>query len=1524
MPALIRPNQIRITDRYPMLAFTLQSGEGPRVAEVMLLTDLALLGKRDARNSGNFYSSRESGILTIPASGSVYTVPPQVLARFIGAERLYFALATASAPAGQDWRIDVAPSASSPYVSMRGLTDRALRRVRMYPTAVGTRSGAAIPQLSTWAGDLKPATSAAPSATQPAAQPAPPQPVPYNDGFGPLPPLNSAERSSASSPGTSPGSAAPPPQGAPAAQGLGDVEDERSIDGPVVDEPEHAVSAGLGNPSLLTVADYPGVRLMPSPAWSSRAGTAIDRIVIHITSAPQSPYIGSHFARADANSSAHYMVDQNGAIIQFVREQDKAWHAGTANRRSIGIEHVAIEQGGARYQRANGTWQTFPYTPPTDAELTASAQLVAHLCSKYGLSPDRTTIVGHREADPSTTHSSCPDGAWDWTDYMTRVAAAYAVLPPTGVSAAPPAATSQGLAFAMAAGNATVGSERQPITLPHATAASSVTGRIVETAISAAFPPLAALRAAVEVSGLTIGIGPVVSAGLLAGGALGTGIILAPGNVIGVYGAAELDAGLISSIGAQMQLTIVRGGIAAFNGVGYCAGVSGGEVYTGGAAALFDASRNFCGVTLSIGVGVGLDPLDIYSGVQRSVSTTLGLAQSRSLGDAGTDTVEIKYRAFIPSPAISGPYFDNFHGDGRGFSYSGGTSRGEVTFLVDVGPGGAVSNLRYSDRHWSPTSQYSSSDTYAVAGKPSWWLGLNAGATPNNTATCPTSDDTLRAYIGGTGTTANVLAMAERASIVSVTIAGSNPLLTGSPDIDADVSILLRRTSSGGIEAKAFGSHDGFPAHEIYVNGNSLYTYDPEAADNGPSALLPPEDISVDTSWQSVSAAPATAQGLGLPQAHAMIIDSDDVAKINRLRAGDFRDLFQWRVPQSIRSQIEARGFRVQAIEDAVGDLNLDFYKVRIDRFPPGMDGPALLARFISDTNSFLDSGICSFDPYAPSDAVIRASADPVGACLKLDINRSAPIYDPRGWDDAAIVISDKGPHGQPTQFYSVTTINTPDTGDHPVSGHRQFGFFTEGSATYFYTRGADRATLAFPGTEGSIYAGGEALWQSFQRTTAACINTAGGQATIIPPFSERFNPGAMRAMFGFGEAQAQALDADDWSLNWDDVESIAQPTGMGCWATSTAMILGWKNRQSVSPELLAKYHGYEQQMEDGIYASDAARFIPSVGLQFAPAACYTPEGMRDLLERYGPLFVFKQHPGIHAVVVTGMYRKDGQYFVRVTDPMDRVIGTPGAQGGYQSPPTHQTGSRYIMSYDGFSAEYEAEAGFGDQQIAHGGAVLGRTPNRGDGRAAGYAQGLGDTAAVPVQAPVPPSSTAPDDDYRIPGTVDLATGVTHRVFSEEGRTYDLTDLTGMVQPANAPASAIPTSGQPVRLDEWPYIDTPGGRTQAGIAIGWKYDGAGVGDIVMGTAGGSVADGWRAAVRTEIAAGPPDPSKTVLLIRVITTFNHDGETEQTGINEVTLSGDGRSSIRHIEAAAQPPAGSTPPSVKRPAAAQPVMA
>src|SRR5205085_1557794 len=97
--------------------------------------------------------------------------PPEVLARFIAANRLYFGLATATPPAGQDWTVDVMPGPDSPFISLSGLSDRALRRVRVFPSSPRSRLAPRAP-LSEWAGDhVKPAAppAAAPAAPTPAA-----------------------------------------------------------------------------------------------------------------------------------------------------------------------------------------------------------------------------------------------------------------------------------------------------------------------------------------------------------------------------------------------------------------------------------------------------------------------------------------------------------------------------------------------------------------------------------------------------------------------------------------------------------------------------------------------------------------------------------------------------------------------------------------------------------------------------------------------------------------------------------------------------------------------------------------------------------------------------------------------------------------------------------------------------------------------------------------------------------------------------------------------------------------------------------------------------------------------------------------------------------------------------------------------------------------------------------------------------------------------------------------------------------
>ncbi|HWU71974.1 MAG TPA: hypothetical protein VN137_00715, partial [Sphingomonas sp.] len=125
-----------MTDRFPMLSFTIWTDSPPRVAEVVLATDLKYFTQKEGRTPSTFYTSREHGMLSLPRGEAVYAVPPEVLARFISADKLWFGLATATPPTATDWTVDVMPTASSPYISLGELSDRALRRVRMFPTRV--------------------------------------------------------------------------------------------------------------------------------------------------------------------------------------------------------------------------------------------------------------------------------------------------------------------------------------------------------------------------------------------------------------------------------------------------------------------------------------------------------------------------------------------------------------------------------------------------------------------------------------------------------------------------------------------------------------------------------------------------------------------------------------------------------------------------------------------------------------------------------------------------------------------------------------------------------------------------------------------------------------------------------------------------------------------------------------------------------------------------------------------------------------------------------------------------------------------------------------------------------------------------------------------------------------------------------------------------------------------------------------------------------------------------------------------
>jgi N-acetylmuramoyl-L-alanine amidase len=97
-------------------------------------------------------------------------------------------------------------------------------------------------------------------------------------------------------------------------------------------------------PDSFIVAD-----VVPSPNFDERKdGRAPDMILLHYTGMQTGEAALQRLTTAASKVSAHYVVFENGRIIQCVPEERRAWHAGEAswagetdiNSRSIGIEIV--------------------------------------------------------------------------------------------------------------------------------------------------------------------------------------------------------------------------------------------------------------------------------------------------------------------------------------------------------------------------------------------------------------------------------------------------------------------------------------------------------------------------------------------------------------------------------------------------------------------------------------------------------------------------------------------------------------------------------------------------------------------------------------------------------------------------------------------------------------------------------------------------------------------------------------------------------------------------------------------------------------------------------------------------------------------------------------------------------------------------------------------------------------------------------------------------------------------------------
>jgi len=155
-------------------------------------------------------------------------------------------------------------------------------------------------------------------------------------------------------------------------------------------------------PDSFMVAD-----VVPSPNFDERKGGPPDIILLHYTGMQTGEAALERLTSAESRVSSHYVVFEDGRIVQCVPEEKRAWHAGVSswagetdiNSRSIGIEIV-------------NPGHEFGYRDFPLRQIAAVITLCKSIAKRRGpIRPDR--VLAHSDVAPSRKQDPGEKFPWE-------------------------------------------------------------------------------------------------------------------------------------------------------------------------------------------------------------------------------------------------------------------------------------------------------------------------------------------------------------------------------------------------------------------------------------------------------------------------------------------------------------------------------------------------------------------------------------------------------------------------------------------------------------------------------------------------------------------------------------------------------------------------------------------------------------------------------------------------------------------------------------------------------------------------------------------------------------------------------------------------------------------------------------------------------------------------------------------------------------------------------------------------------
>jgi N-acetylmuramoyl-L-alanine amidase len=140
--------------------------------------------------------------------------------------------------------------------------------------------------------------------------------------------------------------------------------------------------------------DYTGADVRVSPNFGPRrGGLRPDMIVLHYTGMQTAASAEAWLCDPVSEVSSHYLVNEDGSVLQMVRESDRAWHAGRGSWRgrtdinscSVGIE---IANPGHAYG----------YPDFLDAQIASVIELCRDIAERHLIRAER--VLAHSDTAP--------------------------------------------------------------------------------------------------------------------------------------------------------------------------------------------------------------------------------------------------------------------------------------------------------------------------------------------------------------------------------------------------------------------------------------------------------------------------------------------------------------------------------------------------------------------------------------------------------------------------------------------------------------------------------------------------------------------------------------------------------------------------------------------------------------------------------------------------------------------------------------------------------------------------------------------------------------------------------------------------------------------------------------------------------------------------------------------------------------------------------------------------------------------